>query len=167
MADWGEVQKAQPYSLRPKDAKTSPMTRAHQNPCLQLWAWVLTGTVTGVGCMGKPQGSLWYSLIKFKTFHLIYSAPSRCCHSNIEIQVFTLFSNSQVASIYSFKSILTSQNQATSSNPPETQWFQNDSSDNPTLDRQQELAPDLREVSPEDIMGTLIWDPLQFSLHVT
>ena len=44
-----------------------------------------------------------------------------------------------------------SRNQATSSNPTETQLFQNDSGDNPTPNEQREQTPDLREVSPEDI----------------
>ena len=37
-----------------------PMTRARENPCPRLRAWVLMGT--GAGCVGKPQGSPSYSL---------------------------------------------------------------------------------------------------------
>ena len=43
-----------------------PMTRARENPCPRLRAWVLTGT--GAGCMGKPQGSPSYSLNQHRLF---------------------------------------------------------------------------------------------------
>jgi len=38
-----------------------PLTCAHKNPCLWMQVWVLTGA--GAGYSGKPQSSLWHSLI--------------------------------------------------------------------------------------------------------
>ena len=42
-----------------------PLTCAHENPCPWTWVWVLMGM--GAGYSGKPQGSLWHSLLMWES----------------------------------------------------------------------------------------------------